>query len=65
MMTPEERISKLANSWAGQTYLLCHDDLVNLIREVQRDTLAMAIKQVEASWDYPYADCIKDMLEKQ
>ena len=32
MMTPEERISKLANSWAGQTYLLCHDDLVNLIR---------------------------------
>ena len=47
MMTPEERISKLVNSWAGQTYLLCHDDLVNLIREVERDTWAKVRKEVE------------------
>lgn len=70
-MTPDERITMMVNGWTGNQYqkfggyYLRHDELVQMIREVERDTLDTAIEKIEASWDASLSlKLLKDTLEK-
>ena len=53
---------KLVNCWLGSSsYLLGHDELVNLIREVERDTWAKIRKEIETlQEESPFCQEVKE-----